>query len=58
MWFPIAEVRACGRTANAAVHELAKLDNACSLNDALLWEYECPAEIAGIVSGDLANMFV
>jgi hypothetical protein len=58
MWFSVAEVRACGRTANAAAHELAKLGNACNLNDALLSEYECPAEIAGIVSGDLVNMVV
>jgi ribonuclease HI len=58
LWFSGAEVRACGRTANAAAHEIAKLGNACSLNDVLLWEYDCPAEIAEIVSGDIANMSV
>jgi hypothetical protein len=58
LWFSGAEVRACGRTANAAAHEIAKLGNACSLNDVLLWEYVCPAEIAEIVSDDIANLSV
>jgi hypothetical protein len=56
MWFSNYEVGACSRSANYVAHELGKLGKSCIGNHTCImyWENECPAEIAGAVSGDLA----
>jgi hypothetical protein len=54
MWFSYCIAKSCRRSANYAAHELAKLGMSCMPNHVMYWENECPAEIAGFVSGDLA----
>jgi hypothetical protein len=43
----------CKCELNRPAHELARIGRSCDINRALLWEYEVPAAIAGIVSGEM-----
>jgi ribonuclease HI len=51
--FSFCDVVACKREFNRPVHELARIGWSCDVNRALLWEYEVPAPLAGLVSGEM-----
>jgi ribonuclease HI len=53
--FSFCNVVACKREFNRPAHELARIGWSCDVNRALLWEYEVPATIAGLVSGEMAQ---
>jgi ribonuclease HI len=51
--YSFCEVVACKRELNKLAHELARIGWSCDVNVPLLWEYEVPASIAGLVSGEM-----
>jgi hypothetical protein len=51
--FSFCAILACKRELNRPAHELAKLGWSCDVSRAMLWEYEVPASIVGLVSGDM-----
>jgi ribonuclease HI len=51
--YSLCDVVACKRELNKPAHELARIGWSCDVNRALLWEYEVPAHIADLVSGEM-----
>jgi ribonuclease HI len=51
--FSYYAVTFCKREFNRAAHELASLGCSNDVDRAMLWEFEVPAPVAGIVSGEM-----
>ncbi|CAM0873789.1 unnamed protein product [Alopecurus aequalis] len=51
--FSSCDLVSCKREFNRPAHELASIGWSCDVKRALLWEYEVPAQIAGLVLGDM-----
>jgi ribonuclease HI len=51
--FTSCDIVFCKREFNRPTHELASMGRSCEVNRALLWEYEVPAQIVGLVLGEM-----
>jgi ribonuclease HI len=55
--YSLCDVVACKHELNKPAHELARIGWSCDVNMPLLWEYEVPASIAGLVRRDALIKF-